>query len=171
MGKQIRFFQLESDIYDLLNFLSQHQLNIYDSVGNTVIQVDDLYREYLVSINEKHIASEDSLNSPIEYVVPCPVDTTQITEARFYISDSPNYEIQKTEDMMIIQEGRFYLPNEYYTNQKFVTIYSLLKRYIQKHYVYSPKQGSYFSQKCVEMYKTGDVHFAQGTNVYELTDI
>ena len=171
MGKQIRFFQLESDIYDLLTFLSQHQLNIYDSVGNTVRQVDDLYREYLVSINEKYIAKEISLNSPIEYVVPCPIDNTQVTEARFYISDSPNYETKKTKDMMIIQEGRFYLPNEYYHNRKLVTIYNLLKRYIQKHYIYSPQQESYFSQKCVEVYKTGDIHFAQGTNVYELTDI
>ncbi len=171
MGKQIRFFQIESDIYDLLSFLSQHQLNVFDSVGNTLNQADDLYREYLVSINEKHIPKTISANSPIEYVVPYPIDTTQVTEARFYLSDSPNYEIKKTMDMIIIREGRFYLPNEYYPNKKIVTIYNLLKRYIQKNYLYSPKQESYFSQKCVEEYKKGNVHFAQGTNIFPITDV
>ena len=171
MGKQIRFFQLKSDIYDLLTFLSQHQLNIYDSVGNTVKQVDDLYREYLVSINEKYIAKEISLNSPIEYVVPCPIDTTQVTEARFYISDSPNYETKKTKDMMIIQEGRFYLPNVYYNDDDVAAMYNLLKKYIQKHYIYSKLREAYFSPKFIEEYKSGNVFSSQGTNVYPILDV
>lgn len=171
MGRQIIFYQTDSDIYDLLSFLSQHQLHVFDSAGNILNQVDDLYSEYSVSINEKHIPKTIFANSPIEYMVPFPIDTTQITEARFYLSDTPNYEIRKTMGMIIIRRGRFYLPNEYYSNEKFVAIYNLLKKYIQKHYLYSRKRGMYFSRKCVEEYKKGNIHFEDGTNVYELTDI
>lgn len=172
MGKQIRFFQIESDIYDMLIFLSQHQLNVFDSVGSILNQAEKMINEYIVSINDKHMPKTiNSTNSPIEYVVPYPIDTTQVTEARFYLSDSPNYNIKKTMGMIIIREGRFYLPNEYYSNKKIISIYNLLKDYIQKNYIYSQQQKSYFSPKCIEEYKQGNIYFAQGKNVYEITDV
>lgn len=171
MGRQIRFYQTDSDIYDLLSFLSQHQLHVFDSAGNILNQVDDMYREYSVSVNEKYMPKEDYLNSPIEYVIPCPIDTVEIAKVRFYHIETSNYEIKKTAGMTIINDGRFYLPNEYYSNKKIVDIYNLLKKYIRKNYLYSQQWAAYFSQKFVEEYKKGNIHFANFNNVYELTDI
>lgn len=171
MGRQIGFYQTDSDIYDLLSFLSQHQLHVFDSAGNMLNQVDDLYRQHTVSVNEKYIPTKDYLNSPIEYIIPRPIDTTGITEVRFYHTETSNYEIKKTAGLTIINNGRFYLPNEYYSNEKFVAIYNLLKKYIRKNYLYSRKWGAYFSQKFVKEYKKGNIHFANFNNVYKLTDI
>ena len=169
MGRQIRFYQTDSDIYDLLSFLSQHQLHVFDSAGNILNQVDDMYRQSTLSVNEKYIPA--NFNSPIEYVIPCPIDTTDIAEVRFYHAETPNYEIKKTAGMTIINDGRFYLPNEYYSNKKIVDIYNLLKKYIRRNYLYSQQWAAYFSQKFVEEYKKGNIHFANFNNVYELTDI
>lgn len=171
MGRQIGFYQTDSDIYDLLSFLSQHQLHVFDSAGNMLNQVDDLYRQHTVSVNEKYIPTKDYLNSPIEYIIPRPIDTTGITEVRFYHTETSNYEIKKTAGLTIVNNGRFYLPNEYYSNEKIVAIYNLLKKYIRKNHLYSRKRDAYFSQKFVEEYKKGNIHFANFNNVYELTDI
>lgn len=169
MGRQIRFFQLETDIYDMLCFLKENHLFVFDTNGNALTQVNDIYQERLVSINKKYIPSIIGA-SPVEYSVPYPLDTTQITEAWFFYPNSPDHEIKNIEGLNIIQEGRFYLPNEYYTDDV-ATVYNLLKKYIQKHYIYSKLREAYFSPKFIEEYKNGNVFSSQGTNVYPILDV
>ena len=172
MGRQINFFQLESDIHDMLIFLNQHHVSVFDSNGNILTKIKDIYNQQMVAINEKYIPKKIGIaNSPVEYIVPCSLDTAKITEARFYIYNSSNYEVKKTEGMRIIKRGRFYLSNEYYHNDTIVTIYNLLKNYIRKNYVYSKERWSYFSPKFIEEYKNGNVYAADGTNVYPVTDV
>ena len=171
MGRQINFFQLDSDIRDMLLFLKQHHLNVFDPDGNILTQVKDMYINHLVSINKEYIPSIVSANSPIEYSVPYPLDTTQITEARFYFCNSPNYEVKNTKGMNIIREGRFYLANAYYSDNEIVAVYNMLKKYIQKNYIFSKKRSVYFSPEFIKEYKKGNVYSAQGTNIFPLIDV
>ena len=170
MGRQIRFFQLDTDIYDMLYFLKKNHLFVFDTNGNVLTQVNDMYQKRLVSINKEYIPSIIGANSPVEYSVPYPLDTSQITEARFYYPNSPDYEIKNTEGLNIIREGRFYLSNVYY-NDDVATEYNLLKKYIRKHYIYSKLREAYFSPKFIEEYKNGNVFSSQGTNVYPILDV
>lgn len=172
MGRQINFFQIESDIQDLLFFLDEHQINIFDSEGNILTEIEDLYEQRMVAINKKHISRQIGIaNSPVEYKVPCMLDKMQITEVRFYRCDSLNYELKNIEGMKVIREGRFYLANEYYSDESTVRVYNLLKSYIRKNYIYSKKWDSYFSRKFIEEYRKNNVFAANGTNVYSITDV
>jgi len=171
MGRQIHFLQLYTDIHDMLSFLKQNRLFVFGHNGNVLTQPEDMYRERLVSINIKYIPSMIGANSPVEYSVPYPLDSSRITEARFYCPNSPNYELISTDGLNLIREGRFYLSNVYYENDDVVAVYNLLKKYIQKHYIYSKSREMYFSPKFVEEYKNGNVYPAQGTNVFPILDI
>lgn len=171
MGRQIHFFQLDSDIHEMLLFLKQYHLSVFDSNGDVLTQAREMYQKKLVSINNEYIPSIIGANSPVEYSVPYPLDTTQITDARFYFVDSPNYAVKNTKGMNIICEGRFYLSNEYYNSDDVVSVYNLLKKYIQKNYVYSKNREVYFSPKFIEEYKKGNVYPSQGTNVYPVIDV
>ena len=55
MGRQIHFFQLESDIQDMLFFLKQHHLSIFNSNSVILTHVEESYEKYLVAINDKYI--------------------------------------------------------------------------------------------------------------------
>lgn len=171
MGRQIHFFQLDTDIRDMLYFLKQNYLFVFDTDGDVLTQTEDMYRKKLVSINKEHIPSIIGANSPVEYSVPYPLDTSQVTKARFYRPDSPEYEIKNTKGLNIICEGRFYLSNVYYENDNVVAVYNLLKKYIQKHYIYSKLREMYFSPRFIEEYKNGNVFSSQGTNVYPILDV
>ena len=103
--------------------------------------------------------------------MPYPLDSSQVTEARFYCPNSPNYELRSTDGLNLIREGRFYLPNVYYENDDVVAVYNLLRKYIQKHYIYSKSREMYFSPRFIEEYKNGNVYSAQGTNVFPILDI
>lgn len=170
MGRQFQLFQLDSDIQDMLIFLQQHKLNAFKN-GVILNQVEELYREKLVSISDKYIPKIGVINSPVEYSVPYPIDTTQIKTARFYCCNSSIYEIKKTEGLKIINEGRLYLSNEYYNDAAIVSIYDLLKKYIRKNYLYSRKRQVYFSKSFIYEYKKGNVYSAQGTNVFPVNDL
>ncbi len=174
MGKQIGFCQLESDIQNLLDFLKQHDLNIYDSKGNILISNEDVCKHRMVAINKKYIPKTTVMaNSPIEYIVPLPLDTAEITETRFYMPDpEPGYVMKGTQGKKIVMDGRFYLSNEYYQDDDIVAVYNLLKKYIRKNYIYSKAMGgTYFSPAFIEEYKNGEVYAANGTNVFPITDV
>lgn len=170
MGRQFQFFQLDSDIQDMLIFLKQHHLSVFKK-GIILTRVEDLYKEKLVAINNRYIPSIGIVNSPVEYSVPHPIDTTQIETARFYACDSPNFEVRKTEGLKIINEGRFYLSNEYYSDDAVVAVYDLLKKYIKKNYLYSKNRQVYFSEAFIDEYKKGNIYSSQGTNVFPVTDL
>ena len=170
MGRQIRILQLDSDIKDMLAFLKQHNLRVFKN-GVELTRIDELYQKQLVAINDEYIPNIGFVNSPIEYSVPYPLDTTLITTARFYACNSPRYEVEKTEGKKIISEGRFYLANEYYNNDAIVAVYNLLKKYVKKNYVYSKDQEAYFSKLFIEGHKKGNVYYAQGNNVFPVTDV
>lgn len=169
MGRQFQIVQLEPDIQDMWDFLRRHQLNIFKE-GVVLNYIEELYKERLVAINETYIPGIGVQNPPVEYSVPYPIDTTHMLTARFYAYDSAMYEIKSTEGLQIIEEGRLYLSNEYYSNNAIVTIYNLIKKYIQKNYVYHKKLQVYFSKSFIEENKKGKVYYAQGTNIFPLFD-
>ena len=168
MGRQINFYQLESDLDDLLSFLDDKNLSIFDKYGHKITKSSDIYNvKGWCSINKVYMES-DFENPPIEYCVPLPL---RITETLFSNPNTSSYEKINIENMKVINNGRFYLPNIYYENEELVSIYNLLVKYIKKKYLYSKQMSAYFSPAFIASYKKGDVFAANSNNIYVVKDI
>ena len=171
MGRQINFYQLVSDLDDLLSFLDDKNLSIFDDFhnqGHKITNISDIYiAEGWCSINKVYV-EVGSGNSPIEYCFPMPL---RITETLSYNPNTSSYEKINIENMKVINNGRFYLPNIYYKNEELVSIYNMLVKYIKKKYFYSKQMFSYFSPAFIESYKKGDVFAANSNNIHIVEDI
>ena len=174
MGRQINFYQLESDLDDLMSFLNDKNLLIFDDFhnqGHKITNTSDIYiAKGWCSINKEYV-KVGSGNSPIEYCVPMPLRNKGITETLSYNPNTSSYEKINIENMKVINNGRFYLPNNYYENEELVSIYNLLVKYIKKKYLYSKQMFSYFSPAFIASYKKGDVFAANSNNIYVVKDI
>lgn len=166
MGRQIIFYQLESDLNDLLSFLDDKNLLVFDRYGNKLTSSADLYTADLCAINKEFMKVEFQ-NPPIEFCVPMPLKD----EALVYSPDIASYEKINIENMNVISDGRFYLPTVLYENEELVSIYNLLVKYIKKKYTYSKQAFSYFSPAFIESYKKGNVFPANGRNIRSVDDI
>ena len=168
MGRQIIFYQLESDLDDLLSFLDDKNLSIFDKYGHKITNSSDIYNvKGCLTINKVYMKA-DFGNPPIEYCVPMPL---RITETLSYNPNTSSYEKINIENMKVINDGRFYLPNIYYENEELVSIYNLLVKYIKKKYLYSKQMSKYFSPAFVASYKKGDVFAANFSNIHVVKDI
>ncbi len=172
MGRQVNFYQLDSDIYVFLNFLKKNNLFVFDKNGCKMNKVSDLYANPLCAIGEEYYVYENSCcNTPIEYSVPEDLSSKGFKKTRFYLPNSSCFEERNIEGIKVINNGRFYLHEEFYENKKIVSVYNFLKKYIKNTCLYSKEMSAYFSPTFIEQYRLGTVFAANCNNVFPVMDI
>ena len=140
MGKQICFYQTDSDILVFRDYLEKQNLKLFHYDKNTEV-VDDISiwgDERVFFIGDPQMKCRGTL---IEYVVPTRSHNRQVPECKIGIAG-----------------GRFYLFNELYHDVEVTKTYNLLKEYVKKNYVFSKNASCYFSVDFIEMYKTLKYH-------------
>lgn len=140
MGKQIRFYQTDSDISAFRDFLKKQNLQIFCNDKNTEL-FDDISiwgEKSQFFVGNQQMKNKGTL---IEYHIPY----------RSYNRSVPDCKIG-------ISGGRFYLFNESYDDVEAIKTYNLLKNYIKKSYVFSKDASCYFSLEFIKMYKTFKYH-------------
>lgn len=140
MGKQIRFYQTDSDISHFRDYLEKQKLILFHYNKNTEI-FDDISiwgSERIFFIGTLQMKDKGTL---IEYVLP-----------------TRSFNRLVPENKIGIEGGRFYLSNELYDDKEATEMYNLLKQYVKKNYVFSKDASCYFSMDFIEMYKTLKYH-------------
>ena len=168
MGRQIIFYQLGCDIEDLMNFLKENNLYIFTKSGEKITEVSNLYKEYLYIIAKQYSGKFCG----VEYSIPLEPKYFGVKKTRFYFHGD-SYIEKEIGDIVAINDGRFYMPNEVYENKESMMIYKMLVEYIKKKrkYIYCKELSSYFSPSFIESYKLGNVFPANCNNIYTIVDI